>query len=98
MQERIANANYSYYILAMIVCICYRVSDRDIARAVREGCTSFDELQDELAVATACGNCHDCAHATFHQHAAMVRMTAPGHHGAAHPATHPAAHQSAQAA
>ena len=88
MQERIANANNSHYIVAMIVCICHRVSDRDIARVAREGCASFDELQDELGVATACGNCRDCAHATFHQHAAMARMAAPSHHGAAHLSTH----------
>ncbi len=49
----------------MIVCVCHRVSDRDIARAAREGCASFDELQHELAVGTACGACHDCAHDTF---------------------------------
>jgi bacterioferritin-associated ferredoxin len=50
----------------MIVCICHRVSDRDIARAVGQGCTSFDALQDELRVATACGACADCAHDCLH--------------------------------
>ena len=49
----------------MIVCVCHRVSDRDIEREVRHGCASFEELQDELRVATACGRCHDCAHDTF---------------------------------
>ena len=49
----------------MIVCVCHRVSDRDIAREVQHGCTSFEELQDELRVATACGRCHDCARDTF---------------------------------
>ena len=67
----------------MIVCVCHRVSDRDIARAAREGCASFDELQDTLRVATACGNCRDCAHATFHQHATMANPVATGHHQAA---------------
>lgn len=52
----------------MIVCICHRVSDRDIARAVREGCASFEALQDELRVATGCGRCRDCACETFHAH------------------------------
>ena len=52
----------------MIVCICHRVSDRDITRAAREGCASFDELQMELSVATSCGKCHECAHQTFQQH------------------------------
>ncbi len=53
----------------MIVCICHRVSDRDIAHAVRQGCSSFEELQFELGVATACGSCQDCARETFTQHA-----------------------------
>ncbi len=58
----------------MVICICHRVSDRDIARAAREGCASFEELQDELRIATACGACSACARETFAQHA-----------GAAHP-------------
>ena len=49
----------------MIVCVCHRVSDRDIEREVRHGCESFEALQDELRVATACGRCHDCARDTF---------------------------------
>jgi len=53
----------------MIVCICHRVSDRDIARVAQAGCPSFDDLQFELSVATACGKCHDCALATFERHA-----------------------------
>jgi bacterioferritin-associated ferredoxin len=49
----------------VIVCVCHRVSDRDIEREVRHGCESFEELQDELRVATACGRCGDCARDTF---------------------------------
>jgi bacterioferritin-associated ferredoxin len=45
---------------AMIVCVCRRVSDRDIARHARAG-MSFDEIQFELGVATQCGNCESCA-------------------------------------
>lgn len=60
----------------MIVCICHRVSDRDIARAAQAGCASFDDLQFELSVATACGRCHDCAQQTFHQHTAQARTVA----------------------
>ncbi len=52
----------------MIVCVCRRVSDRDIEREVRGGCQSFDALQDELQVGTACGACTDCAHKTFDAH------------------------------
>jgi bacterioferritin-associated ferredoxin len=73
----------------MIVCICHRVSNHDIARAVRGGCSSFDELQFELSVATGCGACHDCARETFHEHAGLpsVPAAAPCH---AAPAATPA--------
>ncbi len=44
----------------MIVCVCHRISDREIARHARAG-MSFDEIQFELGVATQCGRCEDCA-------------------------------------
>jgi bacterioferritin-associated ferredoxin len=44
----------------MIVCVCHRVSDREIARHARAG-MSFDDIQFELGVATQCGNCESCA-------------------------------------
>jgi bacterioferritin-associated ferredoxin len=53
----------------MIVCVCHRVSDRDIARAAKEGCASFDDLQLDIGVATSCGKCLDCARQTFELHA-----------------------------
>lgn len=56
----------------MIVCVCHRVSDRDIARAVQGGCSSFDELQAELRVSTSCGKCRDCAQAIFKHHSAQA--------------------------
>jgi bacterioferritin-associated ferredoxin len=52
----------------MIVCICHRVSDRDIAHAVRGGCASFDALQDDLRVGLGCGACQECARDTFDAH------------------------------
>ncbi len=44
----------------MIVCVCRRVSDREIARHARAG-MSFDDIQLELGVATQCGQCESCA-------------------------------------
>jgi bacterioferritin-associated ferredoxin len=44
----------------MIVCICHRVSDREITRHARAG-MSFDDIQLELGVATQCGRCEGCA-------------------------------------
>lgn len=49
----------------MIVCLCHRVSDRDIAAAVGAGTQCFEVLQDDLRVASSCGACLDCARETF---------------------------------
>jgi bacterioferritin-associated ferredoxin len=65
----------------MIVCVCRRVSDRDIEHAARSGCTSFDDLQMELGVATCCGRCTECAQETLAaaqaQATSVVRMVHP---------------------
>ena len=44
----------------MIVCVCRRISDRDIARHARAG-MSFEDIQFELGVSTQCGRCEGCA-------------------------------------
>ena len=44
----------------MIVCICHKISDREIVRHARAG-MGFDEIQLELGVATQCGQCEGCA-------------------------------------
>ena len=44
----------------MIVCVCKRVSDREIARHVHAG-MGFYDIQFELGVATQCGQCEQCA-------------------------------------
>ena len=49
----------------VIVCLCHRISDRDIARAAKDGCRDYDALQDELRVGTSCGACDDCARSVF---------------------------------
>jgi bacterioferritin-associated ferredoxin len=45
----------------MIVCVCHRVSDKEIAELASQG-MGFDEVQFELGVATQCGRCAECAH------------------------------------
>lgn len=66
----------------MIVCVCRRVSDREIARHARAGMT-FDEIQFELGVATQCGQCEGCARdmvaqcSASHPVAALCRDDAP---------------------
>jgi bacterioferritin-associated ferredoxin len=61
----------------MIVCLCHRVSERDIAREAAAGCGSFEQLQDQLRVGTACGACTDCAREAFDAHASP--QACPGH-------------------
>jgi bacterioferritin-associated ferredoxin len=49
----------------MIVCICHRVSDRDIRRLVSIGTRCFEVLKEQTRVASSCGTCHDCARQVF---------------------------------
>jgi bacterioferritin-associated ferredoxin len=60
----------------MIVCLCHRVSDRDIAAAVCSGTDNFEVLQDDLRVASSCGCCHDCAREVFDAACAERRRSA----------------------
>jgi bacterioferritin-associated ferredoxin len=50
----------------MIVCLCNRVSDRDIHQAVQvHGVRDFEVLKDMTRAASCCGCCHDCAREVF---------------------------------
>lgn len=49
----------------MIVCVCNRVSDKDIKRLATQGCDSFEALQFETGAATCCGQCESCARETL---------------------------------
>lgn len=59
----------------MIVCVCRRVSDRDIVRAAHQG-LSLDEIQLELGVAMQCGSCIDCAAQIVAQCSATIPIAA----------------------
>ena len=59
----------------MIVCVCHRVSDRDIARHVRAG-MDFSDIQLELGVATQCGQCESCARDVVAQCSATAPVAA----------------------
>lgn len=41
----------------MYVCLCHGVTDGQIREAIYEGCCSYKEVRDELAVGTQCGKC-----------------------------------------
>lgn len=59
----------------MIVCVCNRVSDREIARHVQAG-LDFSDIQLELGVATQCGQCEGCARELVDQCAAAGQVPA----------------------
>jgi len=73
----------------MIVCVCRRVSDREIARHARAG-MGFDDIQFELGVATQCGQCEDCARDVIAQCSSVAPVAAlhndaeSGTHGNSH--------------
>lgn len=66
----------------MIVCVCHRVSDREIARHVRAG-MDFSDIQLELGVATQCGQCECAAREIVDQCSASAPVAAIRHEGAA---------------
>lgn len=59
----------------MIVCVCHRVSDREIARHARAG-MDFSDIQLELGVATQCGQCENCARDVVAQCSASTPVAA----------------------
>ena len=60
----------------MIVCVCHRVSDREITRHAQEG-KNFDDIQFELGVASQCGRCEECARNVIDQCHATQCATRP---------------------
>lgn len=67
----------------MIVCVCHRVSDREIARHVRAG-MDFSDIQLELGVATQCGQCECAAREIVDQCSASAPVAAIRHERAGH--------------
>ena len=47
--------------LAMYVCVCNAVTDRDIREEVERGASSLFDVQCRLPVASCCGRCEDTA-------------------------------------
>lgn len=53
----------------MYVCLCNAVSDKQIAKAAREGTCCMRELRERLGVGARCGKCVPTARAVLHAHA-----------------------------
>lgn len=52
----------------MIICLCRRISDRDIAREAEAGCRDFAALQERTGLGTACGACVEHARGELAAH------------------------------
>lgn len=77
----------------MIVCICHRVSDRDVERAALQRCPDFEAVQYELCLGRACGACADGGHEGFNSVCARSGYAAlAASRGSAHARTQAHAH------
>ena len=52
---------HSGIVLAMYVCVCHKVTDKQIQRAVRDGAEDLCDVMEQLMVATNCGSCAEHA-------------------------------------
>ena len=59
----------------MYVCVCHAVTDRDIAQAVADGARSMRDLRERTGVASTCGRCAQCAHASLKEASAAETRT-----------------------
>lgn len=50
----------------MYVCICNRVTEKQIHQAAQDGICNMDRLCNELKVASCCGKCRGCARKVLH--------------------------------
>jgi bacterioferritin-associated ferredoxin len=50
-------------VLAVYVCICHGIRERDLREAVERGAQSFEALQARTGVATCCRTCESTARA-----------------------------------
>ena len=41
----------------MYVCICKAITEQQVRNAARDGARTLSDLQDDLGVATGCGQC-----------------------------------------
>jgi bacterioferritin-associated ferredoxin len=45
----------------MFVCLCNQVTTHDIEQVMAEKAMTFEDVQEQLGVATCCGQCEDFA-------------------------------------
>jgi bacterioferritin-associated ferredoxin len=60
----------------MYVCICHRVTDREIRSCVERGAGSLFQVQCELPVGAGCGCCQETAAAIVEEHVQSLGVAA----------------------
>ncbi|WP_052378513.1 (2Fe-2S)-binding protein [Polycyclovorans algicola] len=61
------NDSHLFSYMAMIICVCKRLSCRDVNAAVDNGARTWAELRSELGIASTCGRCACEARAVMRQ-------------------------------
>ncbi len=62
----------------MYVCLCNAVTESEVAEARDRGATSLPELQEQLGVATGCGQCADACCNVLEGKDALESAPGPG--------------------
>lgn len=42
-----------------VICTCFQITNGDIEDAVKEGASTYEDLQDKTGCGTGCGCCED---------------------------------------
>jgi len=58
--------------LAMYICLCHGITDRQIRRAVEQGCSTLGDVQQQLPVGGCCGRCEPAARELIREHATQA--------------------------
>jgi nitrogen fixation protein NifU and related proteins len=53
---------------ATIICQCMNVTDKEIEQQVKDGASTYEELQQKTKLGTVCGQCKDKAEELLHQY------------------------------
>lgn len=58
--------------MSKLLCKCFRVSEREVRRAIRRGARSIERIGDACEAGTGCQTCHPSLEALLREEAASV--------------------------
>lgn len=65
----------------MLVCICNRISDRDIRSAIHEGASGLSDVKAGLGVGSCCGQCIPFAEDLVNETVSQLQISKAFHLG-----------------